>query len=131
MFHTDGEKIASNKESHYSETIKEVRKQRDSAMEEVNKLHQTIQTMKVQSSVMSATKNLDKSNPSSSSAAVSNSMRSALEKEFEEKKKLMEQRWDHALQLVTDQMKKQRDEQVQVCSSERPPPTRCNASLML
>ena len=38
--------------------------------------------------------------------------------QFDEKKKLLEQRWDHALHLVTDQMKKQRDEQVALAISK-------------
>ena len=95
-------------------------------MEEVNKLHHTVQSMRVQATVANATSSLKDggtgedqgSRMSKSAAAMSSSMRTALEREFVEKKTLLEQRWDHALHLVTDQMKKQRDEQVALAVSK-------------
>ena len=58
-----------------------------SIMSQVNKLHHEVQSMRVQSTVKDATSTLEKSNPSSGTgAAMSSNMRSALEKEFDEKK---------------------------------------------
>jgi hypothetical protein len=79
--------------------------------------------MKVKESVQSATNHFNSTDSNSSHAnpggvAVSAALRSTLQKEFDEKKSLLEQRWDHALHLVTDQMKKQRDEQVALAISK-------------
>ncbi|GMH92758.1 hypothetical protein TrVE_jg12072 [Triparma verrucosa] len=120
------ERIAQDKAKHHAESLQEARRQRDEAMEEVNKLHHTVQSMRVQATVANATSSLKDggtgedqgSRMSKSAAAMSSSMRTALEREFDEKKTLLEQRWDHALHLVTDQMKKQRDEQVALAVSK-------------
>jgi len=64
--------------------------------------------MKVHSSVLTATESLNApAAPATAPTAINNNMRIALQKEFDEKKNLLEQRWDHALNLVTEQMKKQ------------------------
>ncbi len=124
MFYSikDEDKIMSDRTSQYNTNLQDSRRQRDEAMDEVNRLHREIQTMKVKTSISAAANSLDSKNPQHAAmtnpTAVSNSIRSSLQKEFDEKKSLLEQRWDHALHLVTDQMKKQRDEQVALAISK-------------
>ena len=110
-------RITTDRTDQHTEAIKETRRQRDEAMAEVNGLHHALQKMKVQQSVNSATANFGAGGGGGNPAmnvtdSRSGEIRDALQKEFDEKKNILEQRWDHALHLVTDQMKKQRDEQV-------------------
>jgi len=129
------------REKQHSESMMECRKQRDDAMKEVGQISNQMQTLKVQTSVMNAAHSIGQEGNNSNSNSNNNtfnntfndeqnnsshhhshhlmpSMRNALQREFEEKKNLLEQRWDHALELVTEQMKKQRDEQVALSISK-------------
>ncbi|GMI36087.1 hypothetical protein TeGR_g9454, partial [Tetraparma gracilis] len=103
--------------------IKLARDQRDAANAEVQELSKAIQEMRVKESVRSATEHFRNApypdqSPAPLGGAVGASIRDSLQREFEEKKDLLEARWDHALRLATDQMKKQRDEQVALAVSK-------------
>ena len=138
------EKVMEERERGYERSLREVRGQRDAAVRDLERARNELTDARVKRNVMDAVGEINggggggvgssdiwgqgdpsllnnpphNNNNNNNNNNNSSKMRGLLTREFEERKLLLEQRWDHALELVTAQMAKQRDEQVALAVSK-------------